>query len=487
MPLALSRRNLLQSMALCGLSACTFDRGAFPDQDLPGATGAAASTLGPVDESTSVARRLERATFGTTALLRDQVHGFNDLEAWLGDQIGGLSGFDSPDALTFSGSVESLLAGDRQRPTDGSEQGDLRRRCMQTLVGRTVVEAAYGQDQLRQRMVDTLADLLHVSSFQSPELFLLPSYDQLLRDGAFGRFADLLVASARHPAMLVFLDQATSRADRGRTPNENYARELMELHTVGVDGGYDEQDVVELAHVLTGWSIDRATQSFTFRPEWHDLGPFDADGDILGWRPTSSQSGEAAGVAAIEYLARHSATANRIAHLLARRFVSESIAPDDVLVTEAATVYSSHDTALGPVVRHLLTSDRFDQAATLMLRRPLDLVAHMLRVAGGRLDVSEVDRDVRQLSGLLHVLGHLPYAWPAPNGFPFGSAAWSNAGSMISRWNAVITMCNGTEDSRPVAGSADVGSALSLSPSALGAADNAELAMILCGPAHQLY
>lgn len=482
MPLALSRRILLQSLALCGLSACTFERAAGHDQTLPRPRSSGTA----ISESASVGRRLERATFGATALLSAQVRTFDDLERWVDDQIGASPSFVAPDVLAFSDAVESLLA-DGDTEGDDTDRADLRRRSMQTLVGRTVLGAAHAEDQLRQRMVDALADLLHVSSGQSPEVYLVPDYDRVLRDGAFGRFADLLVASARHPAMLTFLDQATSRADGGRAPNENYARELMELHTVGVGGGYDEGDVVELAHVLTGWSIDRSTRSFAFRSDWHDLGPLATDGDILGWRPSSAQTGEDAGVAAITHLAHHPTTARRVAHVLARRFVSDSIDADDVLVTEAADVYSNNDTALGPVVRHLLTSHRFDQAATLMLRRPLDLVAHMLRVAGGPLDVNELEPTIRQMTGILHVLGHVPYAWPAPNGFPFGSAAWSNAGSMISRWNAIITMCEAVAPTPSAGPVARARSALSLSPDALGAADRSDLVTILCGPTHQLY
>ncbi len=477
MPLELSRRSLLQSVALCGVSACSFDRGTTGSDRVGEATKAQQAATEAVDRTASLMRRLERATFGVTSPLREQVDSPAAFERWLDSQLDGERGFTDADTLAYSDAVEALL-GDHDFadlvPGDAgsAELADMRRRSVQTLVGRTVVGAAFGEDQLRQRVVDVLADLLHVSSSQSPEIFLVPDYDEVLREGAFGRFADLLATTARHPAMLVFLDQATSRADGGRTPNENYAREVMELHTVGVDGGYDEQDVVELAHVLTGWSIDRVTRSFTFRAGWHDLGSFATGGDILGWRPDATQTGEQAGAAAIEHLAKHPATARKIAHRFARHFVSESIAVDDDLVVEAAQVYTENDTALGPVVRHLLTSERFDGTATLMLRRPIDLLAHVLRVTGARLDPAEPERTTRGMAGLLHVMGQLPYAWPAPNGYPFGSAAWSNPGAIISRWNAMITLA---------------GSEIALSPDAIGAAGSEELVTLLCGPAHQLH
>ena len=115
----------------------------------------------------------------------------------------------------------------------------------------------------------------------------------------------MLVASAKSPAMLRYLDQASSRADGGRLPNENYAREVMELHTVGVGGGYDEADIKEVAYLLTGWTPDRPDAgTFTFRSSWHNMGPLATGGDVLGWRP-DGLTGLAAGESFLVHLARH--------------------------------------------------------------------------------------------------------------------------------------------------------------------------------------
>lgn len=480
MTLALSRRQLLQSLALVGTSACT---GGGPGRR--GSVGSASTTVTggtTLRAADLLTRRLERATFGVTTALRAQVEETGGFEKWLDQQIAGAHPQASAEVEALLAAVESqlpqlgVLRFESKDERQAAVQGSLR-----TITGRTVFGAAFGEDQLRQRVVGVLADLLHVTSSAQPELFAVCDYDRVLRDGAFGRFSDLLVATARHPAMEIFLDQSTSRADGGRVPNENYAREVMELHTVGVDGGYDEQDVKELAHVLTGWTIDRRTREFVFRSAWHDLGPFAGGGDILGWRPSSSETGEAAGVAALHHLATRPETARRIAHLLARHFVSDTIAPDDPYVREAAEVYLRHDTAIGPVVRHLLTSDRFAAEATLMLRRPLDLVSHVLRVAGSP-TVSDLDATLTALIRLMRVLGQVPYGWPAPNGYPVGFAAWSGAGALIGRWNAMITL--GEElPGRRGGGLSD----MRLDPAAVGAADTAALVEVLCGPTHQVY
>ena len=458
-----SRRRLLQSLSLIGAAAAvgcsevTTRSSRTPRSSNSSTTAVTTTTLLAAAGALGRERRLERATFGVTDALRAEVEVAGGFEGWLDAQLAG-SFAPAPDATSLLATVEARLPAPIDvRVADKQARRELVRGSIETITGRIVLGAAYGPDQLRQRVVGVLADLLHVTSSSQRELTLICGYDQVLRVGAFGRFSDLLVASARHPAMLVFLDQATSRADGGRTPNENYAREVMELHTVGVDGGYDEIDVKELAHVLSGWSLNRRSGAFEFRDAWHDLGPLAEGGDVLGWRPSPGQSGEAAVVAVLEHLARHQATARRLALRFARAFVSESIDADDPLVSEAADVYLANDTAIGPMVRHLLTSERFDSTATLMLRRPIDMVAHMLRVTGAPAEVADLDVSLPALAGLMNVLGHVPYGWPAPNGFPTGSAAWSNAGAMLGRWNAVVTL-----------------------------ADDEDQVALMCSPAHQL-
>ncbi len=483
MSVHVSRRTLMQAAAMIGLSACSADgHSAAAAHNAMRRHNRATTPVAPSVGDVAT-RRLERATFGVTDALRSEVDAAGGFEGWLDAQLANRLPAQGR-GTTLLADIESRLSPvDREQTKKGPQRAEATRLCLETITGRTVFGAALGADQLRHRVVDVLADLLHVTSSTQPELFDICEYDSVLRAGAFGRFADLVLATARQPAMLAFLDQMGSRADGGRTPNENYARELMELHTVGVDGGYDEQDVGEVAHVLSGWTVDRRSHRFEFRAGWHDLGGFGAADDIIGWKRDTGDVGEAAGVALIEHLACHPSTARRVAHLFARRFVSEQISTDDELVREAAEVFTHHDTAIGPMLRHLLTSDRFAGAATLMIRRPTDLVAHAVRVAGADVSSTHIDSTLELLVGVMSVLGHVPYGWPSPNGYPTSSAAWSSAGAMISRWNAMVTLCDpSTQRSSPAAPTG-----LRLDPATLGVSNPSELVAALCGPDHQVY
>ena len=321
----------------------------------------------------------------------------------------------------------------------GVEPAERRRAAAASAAGRSLALAAWSNLQLRQVVADFFSDHLHVSISEQPSVFFVPNYDAgVIRSGALGRFADLLVASARSAAMLVYLDNATSRADRGRTPNENYARELLELHTVGVSGGYDEADVAEVAHLLSGWSLDTGTRQFTFRPGWHDLGPLADGGDVLGWRPAGG--GVADGESFLHHLARLPATARFLCWKLARRFVADDIVPEDPLVAELAATYLREDTAVGPVLR--LAARRSDRWR-VKVRRPLDLVAAALRTAGPVPTFEQFRGALPQLRTSLQALGQVPWQWPAPNGFPEVAAAWSGPGAMIARWNTASAAATG--------------------------------------------
>lgn len=302
------------------------------------------------------------------------------------------------------------------------------------LASAAVVRAVWGQRQLYELLCDLWTNHFNVDVGHKQAAPFLPSADQqVVRANATGRFADMLLASAQSPAMLVYLDQAASRADGGRLPNENYARELLELHTVGVDGGYDEGDVKEVAHLLSGWTLADKKGGFRFRPAWHDMGDLATGGDVLGWRPEGLR-GQAAGEAFLAFLARHPATATRLAHKVAVRFVGEHVATDDPVVGDAARAYLDADTAIAPMVRSVLTSDAFASAPP-RFRRPLELVAACLRGAGVAFDPKVVGRARQDLE----LLGQTPYAWPTPDGFPDADAAWLSAGGLVTRWNVAAT------------------------------------------------
>jgi uncharacterized protein (DUF1800 family) len=435
--LELSRRMVLAALGACGLAgtaeACSSTR--------TPSTVPHTSADGGVDTGMPAeARRLAtRASFGPTAsLVALAERGVDD---YLDDQLDPTV----PDTVELQALFEAVEARGRAlaEAAEGSEdpQAQRRRAAVETLGLRTVLQGAYSERQLHALLCDFWADHLHVSIREQPALFWLPAYDQeVIRAHAVGSFAELLVASARSAAMLLYLDQATSHADGDDVPNENYAREVMELHTVGVDGGYDEVDVVEAAHVLTGWSVERGTPTFRFRSAWHDLGPLEAGGDVLGFRP--SGAGEADGEDLLHHLARLPATARHVCRRLAVRLIGDHVSPDDEVVTAAAQEYLNGDTSIPAAVRSLVGSEDF-RTAPPATRRPLDVVLAAMRMGFTPPAGEELDDVVAPVGRQLQALDQVPYGWPAPNGYPLGSDAWIGPGAMLVRSNVALALGNG--------------------------------------------
>src|SRR6185503_9950911 len=210
-----------------------------------------------------------------------------------------------------------------------------------------------------------------------------------IRPRAMGKFRDLLGAVAKSPAMLFYLDNWQSAADslhptlartrrgfagplarRARGLNENYARELMELHTLGVDGGYTQKDVMEVARALTGWTLNQREGSFVFRPEMHDA----AEKVVLGHR-LSAGRGEEDGEAVLDIVSRHPSTARYITTKLVRRFVSDSAPP--ALVDRCAARFRSTEGDIRETVRCVVTSPEFfsRSAYRAKVKTPFEVVA----------------------------------------------------------------------------------------------------------------
>jgi uncharacterized protein (DUF1800 family) len=251
---------------------------------------------------------------------------------------------------------------------------------------------------------------------------------EVVRPHAFGRFRDLLGASAKSPAMLLFLDNA-SNTKAG--PNENYARELMELHTLGLDGGYTQADVQEVARAFTGWTVGRGEQRgrFVYSAKDHD----DGARTILG-QSLPAGLGQGHGERVLDILAGHPATARHMAAKLCVRFVSD--APPGALVDEAAAAFSSSGGDVRATLRTLLLSAPFSAAADQKLRRPFESVAAILRT----LDAQVGPEAVKPLLNVLRSMGQLPFDWPAPNGYPDANGAWGNTNGLLNRWNLGLTL-----------------------------------------------
>jgi uncharacterized protein (DUF1800 family) len=244
------------------------------------------------------------------------------------------------------------------------------------------------------------------------------------RRHALGKFEDMLLASARHPAMLLYLDQARSVAEGTRGPqgsirglNENYARELMELHTLGVDGGYTQSDVRELARVLTGWTVSQNDPSgFQFVPRFHDTGPKQVLGKKFPDGPLGA--GEREGEDAIRMLARHPSTARRIGLRLAQFFVADH--PSAALVGSLSETFISTQGDMTAVLRVLLQSPEFWNPVSRLFKTPLDFACSALAATNTAAD----RRNLVLTLGFLNNAGQPLHGWQTPDGYKTDAATW---------------------------------------------------------------
>ena len=251
---------------------------------------------------------------------------------------------------------------------------------------------------------------------------------EVIRPNALGRFEDLLLASARHPAMLYYLDQASSNA---RGINENYARELMELHTMGVNSGYTQGDVRELARILTGWTAPlRDGDGFAFNNRQHDQG----QKALLG--QTFSANGVREGEDAIRMLARQPATAVRIATRLAETFVADQ--PSKALVDQLATTFLKTQGDISAVMKTLVASPEFWNPGNVLFKTPLDFACSSLTAAGG---VRE-KRDIQQALGFLSQAGQPMHGWQTPDGYKTSTATWLAPEALTRRADFALALGN---------------------------------------------
>lgn len=337
-------------------------------------------------------------------------------------------------------------------------------RIVAELQAAKLVRAVLSERQLQEVMVDFWLNHFNVYAQKASVRWMLTSYERdAIRPHALGRFQDLLAATGRHPAMLFYLDNWLSvRPDftilvgpnigRRAGLNENYARELMELHTLGVDGGYTQTDIVEVARCFTGWSIDRPQVEgrFVFRPLPHDQG----DKRVLG-HVIPAGGGEADGLRVIELLARHPATARFIATKLARRFVSDE--PSAALVDRAARTFLATDGDIRAVLTTIVTSPEFfsAEAYRVKIKTPLELVASAVRALDGEPTASPVpDRSDERaperafqgggftLARAVAGLGQPLYEAQSPTGYPDVAEAWVNAGALVGRMNFALDLAH---------------------------------------------
>lgn len=312
-----------------------------------------------------------------------------------------------------------------------------------------LLRAIYSPAQLQEVMTDFWFN--HFNVFRDKGIegrIWVGAYERdAIRPYALGRFRDLLGATAKHPAMLYYLDNwqsAVPRPDKNGDIkgglNENYAREVMELHTLGVDGGYTQKDVTELARILTGWTYlpreleSGATQAFFFDAKRHDFG----EKQFLGKRfEADGADGEAEGERALDLLARNPATAKHISYQLAQYFVADEPPPE--LVRQLAKRFHDSDGDIREVLRTLFHSEAFRAAAGKegKFKTPYRYVVSAVRASGAEVI------NFKPLFGALHQLGMPLYGCQTPDGYKNTESAWLNPDAMVYRLNFANALGNG--------------------------------------------
>jgi uncharacterized protein (DUF1800 family) len=272
---------------------------------------------------------------------------------------------------------------------------------------------------------------------------------EVIRANALGTFADMLLASAHSPAMLAYLDQHLSNANSDEGVNENYGRELLELHTLGLWDGtepYTEDDVIGVSLVMSGWWINETNRQFTFefRDNYHHTGPVSILGGAWSTPGNSGQAGYQDGVSLLNFLARRPETARHVAYKLTRNLVADE--PPAALIESAAQVYLANDTAIIPVLSHIFASAAFRSARGAKLRKPFEVLVAALRALEAEIETSPNGAASENLRNLLRNMGQHIYGWPDPDGYPDTADHWASSAGLLQRWDLAGRLANNSID-----------------------------------------
>jgi uncharacterized protein (DUF1800 family) len=333
------------------------------------------------------------------------------------------------------------------------------------LVQGKLLHAIYGERQLQEVMDDFWLNHFNVFIGKGADRYMLTSYERdVIRPHAMGKFEDLLVATAQSPAMLFYLDNWLSVGpdsdaalgiprrppnwNRRRFPwpvpprpqkaknaglNENYGRELMELHTLGVNGGYTQHDVTEVARVFTGWTLKdpRDGGTFVFEERRHEPG----DKYVLGHRIKSK--GEREGLEVLHILAHHPSTAKFISTKLAMRFVSDD--PPEALVDRMAQTFLKKNGDIREVLQTMFESPAFwaPEAYRAKVKTPLEFVVSAVRASGAEVT------DAMPLAYQLQTMGMQLYGMQPPTGYSMKADAWVNSSALLGRMNFALALTGG--------------------------------------------
>jgi len=314
-----------------------------------------------------------------------------------------------------------------------------------------LLRAVYSSRQLEEVLVDFWYNHFNVFLDKGSDRFLVTAYERdAIRPHVLGKFQDLLLATAQDPAMLFYLDNWQSVTPppvpvrRGRGPaaparglNENYARELLELHTLGVDGGYTQQDIIAVARCFTGWTIREPfrTATFDYNDRVHDKG----EKVVLGVTIPAG-GGKEDGLKVLDILAHHPSTAHFISLKLAQRFVADE--PPPALVERMAKTFREKDGDLREVMKTMLDSKEFwsQGAWRTKMKSPLEMVASAIRATGAEVSSAFA------LSNQLQQLGQPLYRKLEPTGYSSAGAEWTNSAALLARMNFGLAL---TQDRVP--------------------------------------
>ena len=342
-------------------------------------------------------------------------------------------------------SLPKLPNGQKPTPEERKAYREKAHHVLEQATEARLLRATDSPRQLQEAMVDFWYNHFNVFSGKGPDAFLAGAYEQeAIRPHALGRFRALLEATAHHPAMLYYLDNwqstATNRPVNGSQKqglNENYARELMELHTLGVNGGYTQQDVIALAKILTGWTFRRTAQpgvepnGFYFDAKRHDFG----DKVFLGH--TIKGSGIAEGEQALDLLAKSPATARHLSYQLAQYFVADQ--PPKALVERLAQKFLATDGSIRAVLNTLFHSQEFwdTHNYSAKFKTPYQYAISAVRATG-----IEV-QNFRPLNGLLQQLGMSLYGSLTPDGYKNTADVWVNPDALTRRISFATALASG--------------------------------------------
>jgi uncharacterized protein (DUF1800 family) len=373
---------------------------------------------------------LRRATFGPTLVDVVAIKQMG-IDAWLERQFNPAA-IPDPAADTIVATYPTTAMSTAQlRAT--LKDGDSK--AMAELGRATLARQLWSSRQLFEVMVDFWSNHLNVTNpFDGGWDVRTPYDNDVIRANALGRFGDMMWNSARHPAMMRYLDNARSQK---RSVNENYGRELLELHTVGLDAKYTEVDVRQSAYILTGRTVDN-NSNFFYNSGIHYTGAVKVL-DFGSPNPTG-QAGLALGDEYVGYLVGHPSTAKRIAFKLARRFVCDD--PPQTLVDRLTQSYLDNGSAIVPMLRTLFSSVEFWMSTGLKVRRPLENVVAAARIIGVTPGAKTAD-GVDYLYGLATNLGQAPLAWGPPDGYADYAEAWGSAHATLGNWNAHRALLSG--------------------------------------------